>query len=247
MSEGKKRETLDVSKQDIKQYWQEKGLKIKPEWDNAITSCWTCGRKATLERCHIIPDVLNGKPEPCNLVLMCPKCHSQNPETVYEEDFMKWFNARIERGIIECSVTHLRTLMKRKIFPDMLDEYENIYGKHQLEDIPFHYFIEKYFGNENFDTIFRFYMKNMKNSKSFFLRTESTRAIVFHKFKKFMFDLMISIDEKHDHENDVSDDSDDDLKKEANKERNLDSLCSILGKTREEFDNLKTSVSDDDE
>lgn len=38
--------------------------------------------KSNLNRCHIIPRALGGSDEPCNLFLMCPRCHEESPDFI---------------------------------------------------------------------------------------------------------------------------------------------------------------------
>ena len=45
-----------------------------------------------LEKAHILPKALGGCDCPANLVLLCRKCHKENPDTKNIEQFMAWLN-----------------------------------------------------------------------------------------------------------------------------------------------------------
>lgn len=55
--------------------------------------CWRCGCKRNLERCHIVPDSLGGRDEPANLVLLCARCHTENPNVTDPEIMWDWLKA----------------------------------------------------------------------------------------------------------------------------------------------------------
>lgn len=46
-----------------------------------------------MQRCHIIPESLGGKDEPSNLVLLCHKCHLDNPNVADPEIMWDWIRA----------------------------------------------------------------------------------------------------------------------------------------------------------
>ena len=52
-------------------------------WDVAYT-------REHIERCHIVPEMLGGSPEPDNLFLLCKKCHKESPDTRNREAFFRW-------------------------------------------------------------------------------------------------------------------------------------------------------------
>jgi hypothetical protein len=66
---------------DIVEYWESResecGLGV--DWAEAHERCWRCGYRTELQRCHIIPDALNGEDHPSNLVLLCQRCHREAP------------------------------------------------------------------------------------------------------------------------------------------------------------------------
>jgi hypothetical protein len=67
-------------------------LNIRAIWDHKNT-------KAKLERCHIIPNLLNGTDTPSNLFLMCVECHQLSPDTIYPDMFFKWVLERRKKYI----------------------------------------------------------------------------------------------------------------------------------------------------
>ncbi len=77
------RQSIKTKKEDIVKYCffekliDESGLSI--DASEAHERCWRCGCEKSLERCYIIPASLGGKDEPANLVLLCKRCHLDNP------------------------------------------------------------------------------------------------------------------------------------------------------------------------
>ena len=49
--------------------------------------------KRNLERCHIIPRSLNGEDVPSNFVLLCSRCHLNNPNVADPEVMWDWLRA----------------------------------------------------------------------------------------------------------------------------------------------------------
>lgn len=71
-------------------------------------ACYACGRETgKLQRCHIIPHALGGSSEPDNIFLLCPKCHQDNPDTVFTDlffDYVKNTNFWMDEAIIQISI-----------------------------------------------------------------------------------------------------------------------------------------------
>ena len=59
----------------------------------ASERCWRCGYKRNLERCHIIPKSLGGKDVPSNYVLICRRCHLENPNVADSDIMWDWLKA----------------------------------------------------------------------------------------------------------------------------------------------------------
>lgn len=89
------RENIKTKKEEIVDYW----FSIIDESDLSVDAaeanerCWRCGCKKSLQRCHIIPDSLGGKDEPSNLVLLCKRCHLENPNVSDPEIMWDWLKA----------------------------------------------------------------------------------------------------------------------------------------------------------
>lgn len=97
---------------DIADYWWHKSINRRGEIFSSLVEdslplytekggceCWACGHSAKdydeLERCHIIPNSLGGEDKPRNLILLCPKCHEESPDTVNAGAFLRWvFNRK---------------------------------------------------------------------------------------------------------------------------------------------------------
>lgn len=86
---------IKTKKEDIVDYWfsrvNECGLSV--DASEAHERCWRCGCEHKLQRCHIIPESLGGKDEPSNLVLLCHKCHLDNPNVADPEIMWDWLRA----------------------------------------------------------------------------------------------------------------------------------------------------------
>ncbi|MEG6523623.1 HNH endonuclease [Desulfotomaculum sp. 1211_IL3151] len=92
-------------------YWEKKGLRTSIEeivdyWFSIVDKCdlsvdaaeayercWRCGCEKSLERCHIIPEPLGGGDKPSNLVLLCHRCHLENPNVSDPEIMWDWLRA----------------------------------------------------------------------------------------------------------------------------------------------------------
>ena len=88
---------IKTKKKDIVNYWffeqmvDECGLSV--DATEAHERCWRCGYEKRLERCHIVPESLGGKDEPSNLVLLCHRCHIENPNISDPEIMWDWIRA----------------------------------------------------------------------------------------------------------------------------------------------------------
>lgn len=73
------KKSIKTSQKAIIDYWikhQDEG-ELGVDWAEAHERCWRCGYKSRLERCHIIPSSLGGTDNPCNLILLCHRCHKE--------------------------------------------------------------------------------------------------------------------------------------------------------------------------
>jgi hypothetical protein len=172
---GNKRKSISVTKQQIANYWKDNidkfDIDIKPSWNKATTHCWICGYETSLERCHIIPDVLGGQPVVSNLILLCKACHSSNPETVFEDDYWNWFDSRVRDISSGMNLGGLDKYMR---------EYNNIYE----DDLNYHIKIYESICKVNdieFTQKFLNYC-NQNKDKLFFIRTPATTVIAIRKF-----------------------------------------------------------------
>jgi len=88
---------MKTTKEEIVNYWfveqlvDECGLSV--DASEAHERCWRCGCEYNLERCHIVPEALGGKDEPSNLVLLCHRCHLDNPNITDPEIMWDWIRA----------------------------------------------------------------------------------------------------------------------------------------------------------
>lgn len=90
-----KRENIKTTIEEAVAYWRahqdECGLSV--DWSEAKERCWRCGCKRDLQWCHIVPDSLDGKDEPSNIVLLCKRCHAEGPNVSDPEIMWDWIRA----------------------------------------------------------------------------------------------------------------------------------------------------------
>ncbi|CQR52529.1 HNH endonuclease [Paenibacillus riograndensis] len=115
---------IKTSKKEIVDYWfsivDECGLSV--DASEAHERCWRCGCEMSLERCHIIPDSLGGEDKASNLVLLCKRCHLENPNIADKDVMWDWLRAY---GTSLYDIFWVKQGMK---------EYEFIYGKSVEEE-----------------------------------------------------------------------------------------------------------------
>lgn len=89
------KERIKTSKEEIVDYWfsivDECGLSVDAA--EAHERCWRCGCEKSLERCHIVPDSFGGEDKPSNFVLLCHRCHLENPNVTDPEIMWDWLRA----------------------------------------------------------------------------------------------------------------------------------------------------------
>ena len=116
--------------------------------------CWRCAEKRSLEMAHIIPKSLGGVYRPENLVLLCKRCHKENPNTSDRTAMWQWLKAakRIPRGLF----------WRRRAE----EEHERMYGRKPLiytgDDFPY-YKVSAEFGKVT-KTKIRSYFANLKKA-----------------------------------------------------------------------------------
>lgn len=123
---------MKTSKEEICEYWfsriDESDLSV--DASEALERCWRCGSKRSLERCHIIPRSLGGEDVPSNYVLLCKRCHLENPNVYDPEIMWDWLKAYKEN--------YYDTFWINRA----LEEYEKIYKRKFKDDIaPFNQYL----------------------------------------------------------------------------------------------------------
>lgn len=83
---------LMPSKKSIWDYWYEKILSDKTNYiyDYNEISCFACGRKNGIERCHLVAHINGGDESVENLHLLCRSCHFDT-EGLYELDPIHYY------------------------------------------------------------------------------------------------------------------------------------------------------------
>lgn len=147
------RPKIKTSKKQIVEYWaqhvDESDLSV--DFAEAEELCWRCGCKRSLERCHIIPYSLGGEDTPSNFVLLCKRCHLDNPNVMDQEIMWDWLKAyKVSlydtfwniQGIEEYekiySVSFQKELDKRNISVRNFDEIDQIL-KEQIANTSYHF------------------------------------------------------------------------------------------------------------
>lgn len=90
-----KRENIKTKINEIVSYWETKVYEgdLSIDFSEAHERCWRCGYEKKLERCHIVPHSLGGKDTPSNFVLLCKRCHIDNPNVSDPEIMWDWLKA----------------------------------------------------------------------------------------------------------------------------------------------------------
>lgn len=92
---------IKTSKNEIVEAWSneiESGS-VNVTLKNAHTTCWRCGVKKRLDRCHIVPHSKGGADVPNNFVLLCKHCHFDNPNLDRVDVIWDWLRAyKLDEG-----------------------------------------------------------------------------------------------------------------------------------------------------
>ncbi|WP_434294973.1 HNH endonuclease [Clostridium botulinum] len=168
-----KREEIKTSKNEIVDYWfsivDECGLSV--DASEAHERCWRCGCKKSLERCHIVPDALGGEDKPSNLVLLCHRCHLDNPNVTDPEIMWDWLRAYgttfydtfwAIQGIKEYEFIYNKSLeeeLKARNIKD-INKFREVVAE-QIEKTTFHYG-HPYLNSARLAGVLRIALKNYK-------------------------------------------------------------------------------------
>ena len=90
-----KRKKIKTTKEQIVEYWKREvdECDLSVDFLEAHERCWRCGCKRHLQRCHIVPESLGGEDIPSNYVLLCSRCHLDNPNVADPEIMWDWLRA----------------------------------------------------------------------------------------------------------------------------------------------------------
>lgn len=148
-----KRKAIKTTKKQIVDYWMEHadegGLSV--DFSEAEQRCWRCGCERGLERCHIVPASRGGEDTPSNFVLLCKRCHLDNPNVADPEIMWDWLRAykvpfydmfwQIQ-GMMEYEkiygVSFRKELAERNMGADADSEIQEIL-KQQIEKATYHF------------------------------------------------------------------------------------------------------------
>lgn len=123
---------IQTTKEEICKYWFSRidESELSVDASEALERCWRCGSERSLERCHIIPRSLGGEDVPSNYVLLCERCHLENPNVDDPEIMWDWLKAY--------KANYYDTFWINRA----LEEYEKIYKRKFKDDIaPFNQYL----------------------------------------------------------------------------------------------------------
>jgi len=113
-----------VPVRDVIDYWSSRidELEFSVDWRDADIYCWRCSHKTrALQRCHIVPHSLGGTDQPSNLVLLCGRCHLENPNTSDPKYFWMWLDAHRSLS--------LHGMYNTYWFNRGIEEYRKVFGR----------------------------------------------------------------------------------------------------------------------
>jgi hypothetical protein len=96
---------------DINNYWLTRFYFLEED----IPTCFVCGKKRNLEKCHLVARAFGGSDEIGNLVLLCHEHHTQAPNIKLDKDIMlKWIDneARKYERISQFKCDDIENMMK---------------------------------------------------------------------------------------------------------------------------------------
>ena len=87
--------TIKTTIEQAVDYWSrhQSECDLSVDWAEARERYWRCGCERNLERCHIVPDALDGPDTPENIVLLCRRCHAEGPNVKDPEVMWDWLKA----------------------------------------------------------------------------------------------------------------------------------------------------------
>ena len=166
------RKAIKTTKEEIVNYWAGQVFEgtLSVDFSEAHERCWRCGCKRNLERCHIIPDSLGGEDKPENLVLLCKRCHLDNPNVADPEIMWDWLQAYSVplydtfwtlQGMKEYEkiygISFREELKNREVTEKERGELEELV-KNQFDKVSVHYG-DPYYNVATFAGIFRMVLK----------------------------------------------------------------------------------------
>ncbi|WP_338554628.1 HNH endonuclease signature motif containing protein [Paenibacillus sp. KS-LC4] len=161
---------IKTSKTDIADYWfsivDESDLSVDAA--EAYERCWRCGYEKSLEKCHIIPDSLGGEDKPSNLVLLCKRCHLENPNIADPDIMWDWIRAYktpfydtfwVEQGMKEYEFIYRKSLEEEIKERNIFDVIKfNKIVKEQIRKTTYH-FGHPYLNSATIAGVFRISLK----------------------------------------------------------------------------------------
>jgi hypothetical protein len=128
---------MNTSAERIVEYWAPRidECDLPLDWADALDHCWRCTENTTrLQRCHIVPASRGGRDEPSNLVLLCTRCHRENPNVSDAAIMWQWIkqSTELRRKHLgaEAAACYGSYWMARAA-----EEYEQLFGRRLRDDL----------------------------------------------------------------------------------------------------------------
>ena len=174
-----KRKVIMTKIEDIVDYWSSRvdECDLSVDWSEADSHCWRCGCEKNLERCHIVPYSLGGIDSPKNLVLLCKRCHAENPNVKDKEIMWDWIKAHkvsfydtfwIIRGMNEYKFIYKKNFVQELIDLGMTgDKLDNMYNDiiNEFKKKVSTHFGQPYMNTATIAGMYRMVIKKIKNRK----------------------------------------------------------------------------------
>lgn len=165
---------IQTTKEEICKYWFSRidESELSVDASEALERCWRCGSERSLERCHIIPRSLGGEDVPSNYVLLCERCHLENPNVDDPEILWDWLKAYKEnhygRFWINRALEEYERIYKRKFKDDiapfnqyLTDEEAKEFLDEEMDNYATHHFGQAYLNSATIAGLMRILIKKL--------------------------------------------------------------------------------------
>lgn len=166
---------IKTTREDICNYWFSRieESEFSVDASEALERCWRCGSKRNLERCHIISRSLGGEDVPSNYVLLCKRCHLENPNVEDPEIIWDWLKAYKENYYdtfwINRALEEYTRIYKTKFQDDIAPFYQYLTAKEakeffekEMDNCATHHFGQAYLNSATIAGLMRILIKKLR-------------------------------------------------------------------------------------